>query len=30
LQEMGGGRGAVPAHIGRSVVADGAAGWHRP
>lgn len=30
LEEMGGDKGAVPAHIGRSVVADGAAGWHRP
>jgi hypothetical protein len=30
LREMRGDSGAVPAHIGRSVVADGVAGWHHP
>jgi hypothetical protein len=30
LREMESNTRAVPADIGRSVVADGAAGWHRP
>ena len=30
LRQMGAEAGPVPADIGRSVVADGAAGWHGP